>query len=114
MAAAETGSVLLQAIPDDPSAAMGAFLRHHRYGALEAVERPGFVAAHHLERLVVFIAAQVAFRHGRLLPGKSGRDLALGRAPRPEPLFLPPPLSLLTVAQARRSASSLQIGRAHV
>src|SRR5580704_10151482 len=25
--------------------------------------------------------------------------------PRPEPLFLPPPVSLLTVAQARRSAS---------
>jgi hypothetical protein len=24
--------------------------------------------------------------------------------PRPEPLFLPPPVSLLTVAQARRSA----------
>lgn len=26
--------------------------------------------------------------------------------PRPEPLFLPPPLALLTVAHARRSASS--------
>jgi hypothetical protein len=26
--------------------------------------------------------------------------------PRPEPLFFPPPVSLLTVAQARRSASS--------
>jgi hypothetical protein len=33
--------------------------------------------------------------------------------PRPEPLFLPPPVSLLTVAQARRSAS-LQRRRALV
>ena len=31
--------------------------------------------------------------------------------PRPEPLFLPPPVSLLTVAQARRSASSLDVPR---
>jgi len=31
--------------------------------------------------------------------------------PRPEPLFLPPPVSLLTVAQARRSASSLEVPR---
>jgi len=31
--------------------------------------------------------------------------------PRPEPLFLPPPVSLLTVAQARRSASSLPTPR---
>ena len=31
--------------------------------------------------------------------------------PRPEPLFLPPPLSLFTVAQARRSASSLPTPR---
>ena len=31
--------------------------------------------------------------------------------PRPEPLFLPPPVSLLTVAQARRSASSFGVPR---
>ena len=31
--------------------------------------------------------------------------------PRPEPLFLPPPDSLLTVAQARRSASFLLVPR---
>jgi hypothetical protein len=31
--------------------------------------------------------------------------------PRPDPLFLPPPLSLLTVAQARRSASSSETPR---
>jgi len=31
--------------------------------------------------------------------------------PRPEPLLLPPPVSLLTVAQARRSASSLLMPR---
>jgi len=31
--------------------------------------------------------------------------------PRPDPLFLPPPVSLLTVAQARRSASSLEVPR---
>jgi hypothetical protein len=31
--------------------------------------------------------------------------------PRPEPLFLPPPVSLLTVAQARRAASLLPLPR---
>src|SRR3954470_4801259 len=31
--------------------------------------------------------------------------------PRPEPLLLPPPVSLLTVAQARRSASCLGVPR---
>lgn len=33
-------------------------------------------------------------------------DVVVSGTPRPEPLLLPPPLSLLTVAQARRSASS--------
>jgi hypothetical protein len=31
--------------------------------------------------------------------------------PRPDPLFLPPPLSLLTVAHARRSASPFEVPR---
>jgi hypothetical protein len=31
--------------------------------------------------------------------------------PRPEPLFFPPPLSLFTVAQARRAASLLPVPR---
>jgi len=31
--------------------------------------------------------------------------------PRPEPLFLPPPVSALTVAQARRSASLREMPR---
>jgi hypothetical protein len=40
------------------------------------------------------------------------RDEAVLMAlPRPEPLFLPPPVSLLTVAQARRSASSFEVPR---
>jgi len=38
-------------------------------------------------------------------------DTLLLAAPRPEPRFLPPPVSLLTVAQARRSASFRSVPR---
>ena len=38
-------------------------------------------------------------------------ELRLVFLPRPEPLFLPPPVSLFTVAQARRSASPVETPR---
>ena len=46
---------------------------------------------------------------GFLPPVRDG--LLSGFFPRPEPLFLPPPVDLLTVAQARRSASSFGVPR---
>jgi hypothetical protein len=38
-------------------------------------------------------------------------ELRLVFLPLPEPLFLPPPVSLFTVAQARRSASPREVPR---
>jgi hypothetical protein len=38
-------------------------------------------------------------------------DALLVFLPRPEPLFFPPPLSLFTVAHARRSASFFEVPR---
>src|ERR1043165_304818 len=38
-------------------------------------------------------------------------ETLVSRTPRPEPLLLPPPVSLLTVAQARRSASFFGVPR---
>lgn len=45
---------------------------------------------------------------GRLFAGPLREETLVSGTPRPEPDLLPPSVSLLTVAQAQRSASSLE------
>jgi hypothetical protein len=56
MSAAEYATVRLYAVADDTAAAVLAGGRHGVNRALEAVERPSFVAAYNLEGLVVLVA----------------------------------------------------------
>ena len=63
MLAAEKGARLLQAVPDDASAAMIAGRRERVYGAFEAVERMRFAVHRDLKGLVVVVAASFARSH---------------------------------------------------
>jgi hypothetical protein len=80
-----------------------------------------FAAALRLRVVAAFFAERDRAAAGRLAdalpprgppirPPRFEESLVSG-TPRPEPLLLPPPVSLLTVAQARRSASFLPTPR---
>jgi hypothetical protein len=82
---------------------------------------PDFALAFRLRVAADFFAERDRAAAGRLaealpprgppiLPPRFEETLVSG-TPRPEPLLLPPPVSLLTVAQARRSASFLPTPR---
>src|SRR4030081_1407160 len=66
MLAAEERAVLLQAVTDDPGAAVLAGRRQRRDRALEAVEGVGLAIQGDLERLVVGGSAGFASGHGVL------------------------------------------------
>src|SRR5688572_26939687 len=66
MVAAEHAPVLLQAVPDDPGAAVRAGGCQRLDRAFEAVEGVGLPGHHHLEGLVVIVTAAFASRHRRL------------------------------------------------
>jgi hypothetical protein len=78
---------------------------------------PDLAGAFRLRVAVAFIAERDRAAAGRLAEALPPRgppilpprfeDTLVSGAPRPEPLLLPPPVSLLTVAHARRSASFL-------
>src|SRR3982751_2779853 len=61
--AAVEGPVALDAVADDLAAAMGALRRQRVDGALERVEGVWFPSHRHGERLVIVVAAYLAFRH---------------------------------------------------
>src|SRR5688572_6923945 len=67
MRAAVERAGVLAAVADDAAAAVRAGRRQRMDGALEAVEGVGALAHHHLECLVVVVAAGVAAGHVRIL-----------------------------------------------
>src|SRR5439155_400241 len=69
--AAEDAPGFLHPVPDHPAAAVLALGRALVDRALEAVEGVSLTIPRHLERLVVVVAANVAFRHG--VPPRSVR-----------------------------------------
>jgi hypothetical protein len=72
--AAVKASVGLDAVPDDPAAAVLAARREPVHRALEAVEDVALARGEHLERTVVVVAADFADGHGRA-PGNAARRL---------------------------------------
>jgi len=86
-----------------------------------ALRVPGRAAAFRLRVAAAFFAERdraAAGRPAEALPPRGPpilpprfEDTLVSGTPRPEPLLLPPPVSLLTVAQARRSASFLPTPR---
>src|SRR5688572_21642094 len=80
--AAEEGAGVLAAVADDAAAAVRAGRRQRVDGAFEAVEGVGAIAHHHLEGLVVIVAAGVAAGHGGILvmtlAGSLGPGVSMG------------------------------------
>src|SRR5688500_16109387 len=74
--AAEEGPIRLDSMTDDPAAAVIAGRCEGVDGALERVEGVALGAQSHLERLVVFVAADLTDSHERLLPAGQTRKLA--------------------------------------
>src|SRR6202048_1138126 len=82
---------------------------------------PDLAVAFRLRVAAAFFAARDRAAAGRLAEALPPRgppilpprfeDTLVSGTPRPEPLLLPPPVSLLTVAHARRSASFLPTPR---
>jgi hypothetical protein len=58
----------LDAMPDDPAAAMGARRREGVDGALEAVERVDFTAHNHLKTFIILVAANFTYAHDLIAP----------------------------------------------
>src|SRR5690606_34323642 len=79
LGAAEEPAVDLGAVADDLAPAVLADRRHEVDGALEAVEGVALARRHHLERLVVVVAADLTLRH--IGPPRSVRRSVA--APRP-------------------------------
>ena len=63
MLAAKEGALLLEAVTDNPDAAMRAGRRQCMDRAFEAVERVGLATLDHLKRLVVIVPAGFADCH---------------------------------------------------
>jgi hypothetical protein len=82
---------------------------------------PDFAAAFRFRVAAAFLAERDRAAAGRLAAALLPRgppirpprreETLVSLTPRPEPLLLPPPVSLLTVAHARRSASFLPTPR---
>jgi hypothetical protein len=64
--AAEHLAVGLDAVTDNAAIAMVAMRRERMDGAFKRIERHGLSGGHDLERLVIVIAANIAFHEGLL------------------------------------------------
>jgi hypothetical protein len=58
----------LDAMPDNPAAAMGAGWGEGVDGALKAVKRVGFAAYNHLKTFIILVAANFTHAHGLISP----------------------------------------------
>src|ERR1700737_4512942 len=92
-----------------------------RYFFRAALRAPDLAVVFRLRVAAAFFAERDRAAAGRLADALPPRgppilpprfdDTLVSGTPRPEPLLLPPPVSLLTVAQARRSASFVAMPR---